>query len=51
MGSKENIQEYLERLQKKLIAQLPKIRKEIKVYEDKLKKGELNQNPKPSPQF
>lgn len=31
--------------------EMPKIRKEIKVYESRLKEGKLNTSPKVAPQF
>jgi hypothetical protein len=37
--------------QKKLKAEMPRVIKEIEVYEKALKKGAINKNPIPSPQF
>jgi uncharacterized protein YegP (UPF0339 family) len=41
----------IQRFQKNLKAAMPKVIKEIEVYENALKTGSLKQNPKPSPQF
>jgi hypothetical protein len=41
----------IEAFQKKLKAEMPRVVKEIEVYEKALKKGALNKNPIHSPQF
>lgn len=41
----------IQRFQKNLKAEMPRVLKEIEVYEKALKTGSLKQNPKPSPQF
>ena len=51
MEKEENIKDFLEDLANKLKNEMPKIRKEIKVYEQKLKRGGLTVRPIPSPQF
>lgn len=51
MGKYKNIEDFLTELKKQLKGEMPRIRKEIKVYEKKVKKGELTINPTPSPQF
>jgi hypothetical protein len=42
---------FLEVLKEQFRKEMPKIRKEIKVYETHLKEGKLNNNPKIAPQF
>ena len=51
MTSKEEIKTYINVLKKRLKNEMPKIRKEIKVYEEKLANGQLTQSPTPAPQF
>ncbi|WP_158651238.1 hypothetical protein [Pseudotamlana carrageenivorans] len=51
MSTKQDILKYLEELKSRLSKELPRITKEIKVYEEKLAKGETTKNPKASPQF
>lgn len=49
--TKESKNTYIKDIKKRLSNEMPRILKEISVYEDKLLKGELNSNPKISPQF
>jgi hypothetical protein len=51
MSKKEGIQSYLAELKKRLRKELPKISKEIRIYEQKLREGKTNPNPTPGPQF
>lgn len=51
MTSKEEIKSYINELKKRLKNEMPKVREEIKVYEDKLSNGQLNNSPTPAPQF
>ena len=51
MGSYNDIEEFLKDLKKRLKSQMPKIREEIRVYENKVKEGKLNPNPHSAPQF
>ncbi|MEB2778329.1 hypothetical protein SYJ56_23665 [Algoriphagus sp. D3-2-R+10] len=50
MNIKEKKKEIL-KFQIQLKAQMPRVIKEIEVYELALKAGTLNKNPTPSPQF
>lgn len=43
--------QFLEELTRKFKKEMPRIQKEISVYEDRLKKGKLNPSPKIAPQF
>ena len=51
MSSVENIESFLKNLQRRLKKEMPKVRAEIKVYEQKLASGKLTKNPIPGPQF
>lgn len=51
MGSYKNIEEFLKDLKIRLKLEMPKIRKEIKHYENKLASGNMNKTPNPGPQF
>jgi hypothetical protein len=51
MGSSNNIEEYLKDLKRRLKLAMPKIREEIKIYEQKMAEGKLTKNPIPGPQF
>ncbi|PZX51879.1 hypothetical protein LV84_03638 [Algoriphagus ratkowskyi] len=51
MGTHDDITAFLNDLDIKLKKEMPRIRREIKVYEEKLKEGRLTLNPRPSPQF
>jgi len=51
MGTKQDILIYLSELKKRLAMEMPKVRKEIRLYEEKLKNGQLTENPVPGPQF
>ncbi len=51
MTSKEKVLERIKELQNKMKAEMPRIQKEIEVYEFKQRQGKINQNPKPAPQF
>ncbi|RAI91972.1 hypothetical protein [Algoriphagus yeomjeoni] len=51
MGTHDDIKAFLKDLELKLKKEMPRIRREIKVYEDKLEEGTLNMSPTPSPQF
>lgn len=42
---------FVETLKERFHKEMPRIRKEIKVYETRLKNGELNTSPKIAPQF
>jgi intein/homing endonuclease len=51
VGNHISIEEFLKELQKKLKNEMPRIKREIKIYEEKLSAGKLTKNPTPSPQF
>lgn len=51
MDFDKDIEEFLEDLQQNLLKAMPKIRKEIGVYEDKLASGDLTQEPIPGSKF
>lgn len=42
---------YIRRVEKKFSKEMPRIRKEISVYEENLKNGKINTNPIVAPQF
>jgi hypothetical protein len=42
---------YIEEIKQRISKEMPRVIQEIKVYERKLKNGELTTNPKVSPQF
>ena len=45
------IKEFISNLKKRLSKEMPKVKKEIKLYEKHLVAGTLTKNPIPSPQF
>lgn len=50
--SKSKIQDnYVSTLEKRFLKEMPRIRKEIRVYETHLKNGKLNSSPKIAPQY
>lgn len=51
MSTKEEIKNYISNFQERLKGELPKVNEEIRVYENKLAKGEVSKNPISSPQF
>ena len=51
MSTKQDILRYLDELKNRFTNELPKISKEIKIYEEKLAKGQITKKPKASPQF
>lgn len=51
MAKSSSNKKYHQILEEGFKKQIPKIRKEIKVYETHLKNGQLNKNPKVAPQF
>ena len=51
MGKFDSIEEFLNDLKLRLQKEMPRIRKEIQVYEDKLSKGRLTEKPVSGPQF
>lgn len=51
MSTKEEIRNYIDNLKVRLNAEMPRISKEISVYEEKLANGKLTKNPNPGPQF
>tara|TARA_R110002012_G_scaffold64715_1_gene170004 strand:- start:15339 stop:15497 length:159 start_codon:yes stop_codon:yes gene_type:complete len=51
VGDHNTIEEFLKELQKKFKREMPRIKKEIKVYEEKLSSEKLTKKPTPSPQF
>ncbi len=51
MGTKQDIKAYISELKKRFKNEMPKVREEIRVFEDKLVNGELTRNPTPAPQF
>lgn len=42
---------FITSLEKRFLKEMPRIRKEIKLYEKHLKNGKLNTTPKVAPQF
>jgi hypothetical protein len=51
MKSNKNIEEFISKLRKRLSKEMPKINKEIAIYEKHLAEGKLTESPKVSPQF
>jgi len=51
VGNHNSIEECLSELAKKFKKEMPRIKKEIKIYEEKLAAGQLTKNPTPAPQF
>ena len=51
MTSKEELKIYINEHKKRLKNEMPRVRREIKVYEEKLANGRLTQSPNPAPQF
>jgi len=51
MGKFNSIEEFLNDLKSRLQKEMPRIRKEIQVYEEKLSKGRITKNPVAGPQF
>ncbi len=51
MGTKQDIKTYISELKKRLKKEMPKVREEIRIYEEKLVNGQLTKNPVPAPQF
>ena len=51
MAKDVNIKEYIHQLEINFSKEMPRIRKEIKVYEKNLKENRLIEKPKVSPQF
>ncbi|REG90602.1 hypothetical protein [Algoriphagus antarcticus] len=51
MGTDDDITDFLKELDGKLKQEMPRIRREIKVYEEKSREGKLTMTPIPSPQF
>lgn len=51
MKSEKNIDTFLKNLRSKLLKEMPKVRKEIKLYEERLAAGKLTKTPSKSPLF
>jgi hypothetical protein len=51
MKSNKKIEAFLMNLKFRLLSEMPKIHKEIKLYEDRLSSRKLTKNPVPGPQF
>jgi hypothetical protein len=51
MTSNKKIEIFLKNLKFRLLTEMPRIQKEIKLYEERLSAGKLNTNPIPGPQF
>jgi hypothetical protein len=51
MGNKQDIKTYISALKKRLKKEMPKVREEIRNYEEKLAQNKLTKNPTPGPQF
>lgn len=51
MTSEEKLKIYINELKRRLKNEMPRVRREIKVYEEKLANGRLTQSPTPAPQF
>jgi hypothetical protein len=49
--TKESKAYYLNEIKTRISKEMPKVIEEIKVYESKLRSGQLNQSPKVAPQF
>jgi len=47
----KDIHRQVEHIKLKLKAEMPRIRKEIQIYEERVAKGQAIKNPTPSPQF
>jgi hypothetical protein len=51
VANKQYIKTYISELKKRLKKEMPKVREEIRIYEEKLVNGQLTKNPTPAPQF
>ncbi len=51
MGTKQDILIYLAELKKRLAQEMPKVREEIRFYEEKRNSGQLTEKPVSGPQF
>ena len=51
MGTKQEILIYLSELKKRFANEMPRVRKEIRLYEEKRSKEQLTEKPAPGPQF
>lgn len=51
MKRDKKIKEFILNLRKRLSVEMPKVKKEIELYEKHLAAGTLTKNPIPSPQF
>ena len=51
MGNHTSIEEFLSELSKKFKKEMPRIKKEIKIYEEKLASGKITKHPTAAPQF
>jgi hypothetical protein len=51
MGTKQDILIYLSELKKRFAQEMPKVREQIRLYEEKKTKGLLTEKPVPGPQF
>jgi len=49
--TKESKTHYLNEIKNRISKEMPRVIEEIKVYENKLRCGQLNKNPKTAPQF
>ncbi len=49
--TKESKTAYLNELKERISLEMPKVMKEISIYENNLRKGKLTKDPKPAPQF
>lgn len=51
MSKKQSLEELVKEIEKRFEKEMPRVRKEIAVYEKRLAKGLLKKNPKMAPQF
>lgn len=51
MVTHDDIKAFLKELEQKLKNEMPRIQREVKIYEQKLEEGTLNLSPSTSPQF
>lgn len=51
MRSDQHIDDFLKNLKSRLLKEMPKVRKEIELYEKRLAKGKLTKTPTSTPLF
>ena len=51
MSNEERVNDFIKRIEERMEKEMPRILGEIKVYEERLAKGELTKFPKVAPQY